>query len=55
VATPPDHPARVTARLRAELADRLAERVDANVRWTVREGWGQVSPRRDGGGDALLG
>lgn len=54
VATPPDHPARVTARLRADLADRLAERVDADVRWTVREGWGEVAPRRDGGADALL-
>lgn len=54
VATPPDHPAQVTAQLRAELADRLAERVDADVRWTVREGWGDVAPRRDGGADALL-
>ncbi|GAA3943100.1 hypothetical protein [Actinoplanes auranticolor] len=54
VATPPDHPARVTAQLRAELADRLAERVDADVRWIVREGWGDVAPRRDGGADALL-
>ncbi|TQS43476.1 hypothetical protein [Cryptosporangium phraense] len=44
VATPPDHPARVTARLAAELADR----------WTVREGWGEVAPRRDGGAEALL-
>jgi hypothetical protein len=32
VATPPDHPARVTAQLRAELADRLTERVDDHVR-----------------------
>ncbi|WP_030487904.1 DUF2267 domain-containing protein [Micromonospora chokoriensis] len=54
VATPPDHPARVAARLTAELADRLADRVDADVRWTVREGWGEVAPRRDGGVDALL-
>jgi hypothetical protein len=54
VATPPDHPARVAARLRADLADRLAERVDAGVRWTVREGWGDVAPRRDGGVEALL-
>nr|WP_221382737.1 hypothetical protein [Actinoplanes polyasparticus] len=54
VATPPDHPARVTRQLRAELADRLAERVDANVRWTVRDGWGDAAPRRDGGADALL-
>lgn len=54
VATPPDHPARVTGQLRAELADRLTERVGANVRWSVREGWGDVAPRRDGGADALL-
>ncbi|MEV6494828.1 hypothetical protein AB0M20_40335, partial [Actinoplanes sp. NPDC051633] len=54
VATPPDHPARVTARLTAELADRLTERVDADVRWTIREGWGDVAPRRDGGAEALL-
>ncbi|MGC4790589.1 hypothetical protein ACLQ22_22510 [Micromonospora sp. DT178] len=54
VATPPDHPARVAARLTVELADRLAERVDAGVRWTVREGWGEVAPRRDGGVEALL-
>jgi hypothetical protein len=54
VATPPDHPARVAARLAAELAGRLAERVDAGVRWTVREGWGEVAPRRDGGAEALL-
>jgi hypothetical protein len=54
VATPPDYPARVVARLTAELAGRLAERVDADVRWTVREGWGEVAPRRDGGVEALL-
>ncbi|HEY6745789.1 MAG TPA: hypothetical protein VI357_08715 [Mycobacteriales bacterium] len=54
VATPPDYPARVAARLTAELAGRLAQRVDADVRWTVREGWGQVAPRRDGGVEALL-
>jgi len=48
VATPPDHPARAAARLTADLAGRLAERVDADVRWTVREGWGDVAPRRDG-------
>ncbi|GAA2296449.1 hypothetical protein GCM10010149_51050 [Nonomuraea roseoviolacea subsp. roseoviolacea] len=54
VATPPDYPAQVVARLTAELADRLAERVDADVRWTVREGWGDVAPRRDGGVEALL-
>src|SRR5512133_1283746 len=48
VATPPDYPARVAERLTAELAGRLAERVDADVRWTVREGWGEVAPRRDG-------
>ncbi|MEV4708748.1 hypothetical protein [Actinoplanes sp. NPDC049316] len=41
VATPPDHPAQVVARLAAELGDRLAERVDAGVRWTVRDGWGR--------------
>src|SRR4051794_18881508 len=54
VATPPDYPARVTARLAAELAGQLAERVGADVRWTVREGWGEVAPRRDGGVEALL-
>ena len=54
VATPPDYPARVAALLCAELADRLAERVDADVRWTVREGWGDVAPHRDGGAEALL-
>jgi hypothetical protein len=54
VATPPDYPARVAARLTAELAGHLAERVDADVRWTVREGWGAVAPRRDGGVEALL-
>jgi hypothetical protein len=55
VATPPDHPARIAGQLCAELADRLAERVGgADVRWTVREGWGDVAPRRDGGADALL-
>ncbi|EXG82173.1 hypothetical protein [Cryptosporangium arvum] len=54
VATPPDHPARVTAHLAAELADRLGERTDGEVRWTVREGWGEVAPRRDGGVEALL-
>ena len=35
VATPPDYPARVAARLTAELAGQLAERVDVDVRWTV--------------------
>ncbi|MFF0311788.1 hypothetical protein ACFYSC_30495 [Streptosporangium sp. NPDC004379] len=54
VATPPDYPAQVVARLTAELADRLAERVDPDVRWTVRESWGDVAPRRDGGVEALL-
>jgi hypothetical protein len=54
VATPPDYPAWVAARLTAELAGWLAERVDADVRWTVREGWGEVAPRRDGGAEALL-
>src|SRR3954466_14736336 len=54
VATPPDYPARVVARLTAELAGRLAERMDADVRWTVREGWGEVAPRRDGGVEALV-
>ncbi|MFG1926370.1 hypothetical protein [Cryptosporangium sp. NPDC048952] len=54
VATPPDHPARVTAQLAAELTDRLTERTNAEVRWTVREGWGEVAPRRDGGAEALL-
>jgi len=54
VATPPDHPARITARLTTELADRLADQVDDGVRWTVRDGWGDVAPHRDGGAEALL-
>ncbi|BBH63894.1 hypothetical protein ACTI_05790 [Actinoplanes sp. OR16] len=54
VATPPDHPARITARLATELADLLAAQVDAGVRWTVGQGWGEVAPRRDGGAEALL-
>ncbi|BCJ41936.1 hypothetical protein GCM10010168_88320 [Actinoplanes ianthinogenes] len=54
VATPPDYPARVAALLTAELADRLADQVDADVLWTVRDGWGEVAPRRDGGAEALL-
>ncbi|MEV4805338.1 hypothetical protein AB0K18_35535 [Nonomuraea sp. NPDC049421] len=54
VATPPDYAAEVVARLAAELADRLAERVNPNVQWTIRQGWGDVAPRRDGGVEALL-
>ncbi|MGW4642786.1 hypothetical protein ACWEN6_30010 [Sphaerisporangium sp. NPDC004334] len=54
VATPPDYPALVVKRLTAELADRLAEQVDADVRWIVREGWGEVAPRRDSGVEGLL-
>lgn len=54
VATPPDYPARVTRRLTGELARQLADRVPADVRWGVREGWGEVAPRRDGGAEALL-
>ncbi|MCZ7373427.1 hypothetical protein [Micromonospora sp. WMMC250] len=54
VATPPDHPARVAARLATELAARLADDVGADVRWVVREGWGEVAPRRDGGVELLL-
>jgi hypothetical protein len=54
VATPPDYPARVVTRFAAELVRHLAERVDPNVRWTVREGWGQVTPGRDGGTEMLL-
>ncbi|MEV0217751.1 hypothetical protein [Micromonospora sp. ALFpr18c] len=41
VATPPDQPARVATRLTAELASGLTERVSADVRWTIREGWGR--------------
>ncbi|MGQ5262592.1 hypothetical protein ACTWLT_17775 [Micromonospora sp. ZYX-F-536] len=44
----------MAAPLTAELAGRLADRVNANVRWIVREGWGEVAPRRDGGVEALL-
>jgi hypothetical protein len=54
VATPPDHPARVAERLTRELPGLLAARVDRDVRWEVRSGWGAVAPRRDGGTDALL-
>jgi hypothetical protein len=54
VATPPDHPARVAERLARELPGLLAARVDRDVRWEVRSGWGAVAPRRDGGADALL-
>jgi hypothetical protein len=54
VATPPDYPARVTERLTSELAARLAEQVDADVLWTVREDRGEVAPRRDGRVEALL-
>ena len=54
VATPPDHPARVAERLTRELPGLLAARVDRDVRWEVRSGWGAVTPRRDGGADALL-
>src|SRR4029453_6602909 len=54
VAPPPDSPARVAERLTAELSSRLAERVGADVRWTIRGGWGEVAPRRDGGAEALL-
>src|SRR4029453_14547305 len=50
VATPPDYPARVAGRLTAELAGQLAERVDVDVRWTVREGGGAGGPRGGGGG-----
>ncbi|MEV6596845.1 hypothetical protein AB0M36_08290 [Actinoplanes sp. NPDC051346] len=54
VATPPDHPARVTARLCRELAERLADRVGADVQWSVQQGWGDVAPRRDSGAEGLL-
>ena len=54
VATPPDHPARIAERLTRELPGLLAARVDRDVRWEVRSGWGAVTPRRDGGADALL-
>ncbi|WP_232344202.1 hypothetical protein [Actinoplanes awajinensis] len=54
IATPPDYPARVAQRLADELADLLARRVDDDVRWEVRTGWGSVAPRRDGGVEALL-
>ena len=54
VATPPDHPARVAEQLARELPALLAAGLDRDVRWEVRSGWGQVTPRRDGGADALL-
>jgi hypothetical protein len=54
VATPPDHPARVAEQFTRELPELLATRVDRDVRWEVRSGWGEVTPRRDGGAAALL-
>jgi hypothetical protein len=54
VATPPDHPATIAAQLATDLGDLLRERVDDQVRWDVRTGWGTVSPRRGGGIEALL-
>ncbi|MDT7650981.1 MAG: hypothetical protein QOI36_2387 [Pseudonocardiales bacterium] len=54
LATPPDQPAEVARKLAVDLGDLLTERVDDRVRWEVRTGWGPVSPRRDGGIDALL-
>jgi len=51
VATPPDHPAQVVARPTAELSDRPADRMNADLQWTVRQGWGDVAPRRDGGAE----
>jgi hypothetical protein len=54
VATPPDYPAQVVAKINVELTQQLAERVDADVHWIVRQGWGDVGPRRDGGAEALL-
>ena len=41
-------------RLTWELPGLLAARVDRDVRWEIRSGWGVVAPRRDGGADALL-
>jgi hypothetical protein len=54
LATPPDQPAQVARKLALDLGDLLTERVDDRVRWEVRTGWGPLSPRRDGGIDALL-
>jgi hypothetical protein len=54
VATPPDYPARVADRLREELAELLADRVDSTVDWDIRTGWGAIAPRRDSGYDGLL-
>src|SRR3954466_12393169 len=61
VATPPDYPARVAARLTAELADRLPERGGAGGRGAGPGGaggggggggWGGAAPRRRRGGAA---
>jgi hypothetical protein len=54
LATPPDQPADVARKLAVDLGDLLTERVYDRVRWEVRTGWGPLSPRRDGGLDALL-
>ena len=54
VATPPDFPARIAERITEELVDLLSRHVDGDTAWTVRIGWGEVAPRRDGGADALL-
>jgi hypothetical protein len=54
IATPPDHPARIADRLTADLPRLLADRSGDDVRWDVRSGWGEVSPRRDRGYDGLL-
>jgi hypothetical protein len=54
LATPPDQPAEIARKLAVDLGDLLTERVDDRVRWEVRTGWGPLSPRRDGGIEALL-
>jgi hypothetical protein len=54
LATPPDYPARVAARLADELRGLLTRDSGDTNRWAVRTGWGAVRPPRDRGVEGLL-